>query len=261
MQSTESAPSAAATASSTGVSGLKATPTPSPSERAWRSRRAGRRMLRRGRSRCPHPLRRTASKCRSGSRDHQMAVEHRPPAVHQWRDRGEDDRADRDLGDEVAVPGVEVEDPRARLDQRAELLTETREVRRVDRRLDLDRACPVAPSHRSAHGNRRPRPLGLLRRERRHRAREAAGRRGSRRAGRERDGGRPRHGIDRRVLPSLRLPPATSTSRCVATSPATETAALALGLHARAVRTRRRPRELSTSRSTAPTRSRPAAGS
>ena len=41
MQSTRSAPSAAATASSTGVSGLNATPTPSPSERASAIARGG----------------------------------------------------------------------------------------------------------------------------------------------------------------------------------------------------------------------------
>ncbi len=79
--------------------------------------------------------------------DHQVAVEHGAPGMHQWRDRGEDDGADGDLGNEVAVAGIEVEDPCARLHERAELLTETGEVRRVDRRLDLDLPCPVAPCH------------------------------------------------------------------------------------------------------------------
>ena len=82
-----------------------------------------------------------------GVLDHQMAVEHGAPGVHQRRDRREDDRADRDLRDEMAVTGVEMEDPGARLHERAELCAESREVGRVDRRLDLDVGCPVAPCH------------------------------------------------------------------------------------------------------------------
>src|SRR5918996_2359395 len=42
--------------------------------------------------------------------DHEVAVETTAPRVHERRDRGEYDRADRDLRDEVAVADVEVED-------------------------------------------------------------------------------------------------------------------------------------------------------
>src|SRR3990170_3750087 len=80
---------------------------------------------------------------------HEVAVQSSSPSAHQGRDRGEDDRADGDLGDEVAVAGVEVEDPRAHVDQQAELLAEPREVRRIDRRLDLDSVCPLRPAHLS----------------------------------------------------------------------------------------------------------------
>ena len=53
---------------------------------------------------------------------------------------------DRDLGDEVAVADVEVEDPRAGVVKRFELLAEPREVGRVDRRLDLDVSLPTRPN-------------------------------------------------------------------------------------------------------------------
>ena len=79
--------------------------------------------------------------------DHQVAVERRSPRVDEWSDRGDHDRADRDLRDEVAVSGVEVEDAGARLHQRSELLAEAREVGGVDRRLDLHLPCPLAPAH------------------------------------------------------------------------------------------------------------------
>ena len=85
-----------------------------------------------------------------GLRDHEMAVEPRAPAADERRDGSEHDRADGDLRDEVAVAHVEVEHPRAGRLQRVELVAEAREVGRVDRRLDLDRVCPLGPAHRTA---------------------------------------------------------------------------------------------------------------
>ena len=79
--------------------------------------------------------------------DHQMAVD---PAVHpvdHRRDRTQDDRPDRHRRDEVPVADVEVEDPDAGVEQELDLVAEAREVRRVDGRLDLDRANPLPPRH------------------------------------------------------------------------------------------------------------------
>ena len=78
---------------------------------------------------------------------HEMAVEFCAPAACQRRYRCGHDRPDRDLGDEVSVAYVEVEDLGTCGPQRAELLAESREVGGVDRRLDLDRICPVGPAH------------------------------------------------------------------------------------------------------------------
>ncbi len=83
-----------------------------------------------------------------GVGDHQVAVEHAAPRVHQRSDRPQDDRADRHRGHEVPVPDVEMEDAAARVEQPLDLLAEAREVGRVQRRLDLDViADPVAPPH------------------------------------------------------------------------------------------------------------------
>ena len=81
--------------------------------------------------------------------DHQVAVEHAACVVHERRDRLEHDGADRHGLDEVAVADVEVEDACAGVQQHADLLPEPVEVRRVERRLDLDHSDPVALGHRS----------------------------------------------------------------------------------------------------------------
>jgi len=47
----------------------------------------------------------------------------------------------------VTVPDVEVEHASASLDEGCELLAEPGEVGRVQRRLHLDRTCPLAPAH------------------------------------------------------------------------------------------------------------------
>ena len=52
----------------------------------------------------------------------------------------------------MAVADVEVEDADAGVQQGLDLLAELREVRRVQRRLDLDGPNPVAPSHRTILG-------------------------------------------------------------------------------------------------------------
>src|SRR4029078_5507958 len=69
-----------------------------------------------------------------GLGDHEMAVEPRSPTANEWRGRGQDDRTDRDVGDEGPVADVEVEDPRADVVKSFELYAEPREVGRVDRR-------------------------------------------------------------------------------------------------------------------------------
>ena len=79
--------------------------------------------------------------------DHQMAVEHPACVVHERRDRLEHDGADRHGLDEVAVADVEVEDAAPGLQEHVDLLPETREVRRVERRLDLRVPHPLRPAH------------------------------------------------------------------------------------------------------------------
>src|SRR5262245_5754823 len=76
-----------------------------------------------------------------------MAVESSVEAADERRDGREDDRPDRDLRDEVPVTDVEVEDARPSGSQGLELGAQLREVRRVQRRLDLDGARPLAPAH------------------------------------------------------------------------------------------------------------------
>src|SRR5205814_8158667 len=63
---------------------------------------------------------------------------------------------------EVPVAGVEVEDARSGAQENVDLLAEAREVRRVERRLDLDSPDPgvpghAAPDHTTLHGRRRGR--------------------------------------------------------------------------------------------------------
>ena len=79
--------------------------------------------------------------------DHQVAVDATAVLVDHRSDRAQHDGADRHRRDEVAVADVEVEDARARVQQVLDLLAEPREVRRVQRRLDLDRPHPVLPGH------------------------------------------------------------------------------------------------------------------
>ena len=47
----------------------------------------------------------------------------------------------------MPISHVEVEDARASVEQRLDLVSESREVRRVEGRLDLDSADPVMPGH------------------------------------------------------------------------------------------------------------------
>ena len=86
--------------------------------------------------------------------DHQVAVDPAAVLVDERRDRAQHDRADRHRRDEVAVADVEVEDAGAGVQQGLDLLAEPREVRRVERRLDLDRPNPVAPRHGTILGRR-----------------------------------------------------------------------------------------------------------
>ncbi len=147
MQSTRSAPSAAPIASSSAVSGFRATPTPSPRARAWAIAPSRSSTASTWNVTLSPPARRERLEVPLRPLDHQVAVERRSPRMDERSDRGDHDRADRDLGDEVGVSGVEVDDLRARLDQHSELLAEAREVGGVDRRLDLHLACPLAPAH------------------------------------------------------------------------------------------------------------------
>src|SRR5829696_1389368 len=98
--------------------------------------------------------------------DHQMAVDPAAELVDLRRDRAEHDRANRHRRDEVPVPDVEVEHLRTFVRQVGDLLTEAPEVRRVERRLDLERPDPVAPANagdpttRFGGGRRRSRSCG-----------------------------------------------------------------------------------------------------
>ena len=147
MHSARSAPSAARAATATSVSGLKATPAPSPSSRA-------RAIVPRGvvdgldvEGDAVAAGRLHVLELPLGLGDHQVAVELSAALVDEAGDRPEHDRPDRDLADEVPVADVEVEDPDARVEQRLELRTEAREVRSVDRGLDLGPSYPVGPRH------------------------------------------------------------------------------------------------------------------
>ena len=146
MHSAMSTPFAAAAARSTSVSGLKAMPTPRPRSRACA---AARRVVdglhvERDAVAAGRP---DALEVLFGPRDHEVAVEHSSPLVHEGGDRAQHDRADGDLADEVAVADVEVEDAGSGIEQRSQLLAETGEVRGVDRRLDDARPCPLCPGH------------------------------------------------------------------------------------------------------------------
>src|SRR5579862_193931 len=77
--------------------------------------------------------------------DHQVAVEHAAHLVHEGRDRLQNDRPDGHGLDEMPVSDVEVEDAAAGAQENDDLTTEPREIRRVERRLDLDGPDPVAP--------------------------------------------------------------------------------------------------------------------
>jgi len=68
-----------------------------------------------------------------GLLDHEVAVEEPSPGVNERRERGEHDGTDRDLGNEPAVTHVELEDPRASSDESGDLVSESREVGRIER--------------------------------------------------------------------------------------------------------------------------------
>ena len=82
---------------------------------------------------------------RLGALDHQVAVDDAAGVVDQVGDRVDDQRADRDRRDEVAVHDVDVDHPRAGGEHLVDLLAEPGEVGREDRGSDLSAA-------------RRPRP-------------------------------------------------------------------------------------------------------
>ena len=79
---------------------------------------------------------------------HEMDVEDAAALAKERRDRLGHDRADRDRLDEVPVADVELEDLRAALEQGHHVVAQSREIRRVDRRLDLGPAHPLVPAHR-----------------------------------------------------------------------------------------------------------------
>ena len=79
--------------------------------------------------------------------DHQVAVEHPAGLVNERRDRLEHNGPDRHGLDEVAVADVEVEDATPGAQEHVDLLPEAREVRRVERRLDLGVPHPIRPAH------------------------------------------------------------------------------------------------------------------
>ena len=66
-----------------------------------------------------------------GVADLQVAVDHAFELVDERRDRLEDDRANGDGLDEMAVADVEVEEPGTRPDQVVDLIAEPEEVARV----------------------------------------------------------------------------------------------------------------------------------
>src|SRR5215210_3115261 len=85
--------------------------------------------------------------------DHEMAVDPPAPAVDQRGDRLQNDRADRHGLDEMAVPDVEMKDPRPRAKEVLDLVAEAGEVSRVEGRLDLRGSHPLPPAH-PAHSKR-----------------------------------------------------------------------------------------------------------
>src|SRR5712691_994910 len=137
MQRQRSARAAARIAVSGVVSGLKATPTPSPCSRASAIIVSGSSAT-------------STWDVTLGVVDHQVAVDHAAAAVDERRDRLEHDRPHRHRLDEVTVADVEMEDASARVHEDADLLAEVGKVRRVQRRLDLHHPHPVAPGHASA---------------------------------------------------------------------------------------------------------------
>ena len=68
--------------------------------------------------------------------DHQVDVERAAGVVDLVGDRGDDQRADRDRRDEVAVHDVDVDHPGAGVDHLGDLRAEPREVGGEDRRRD-----------------------------------------------------------------------------------------------------------------------------
>ena len=88
--------------------------------------------------RCEMPLRRL---------DHQVDVDAAAALVNQAAERPEHDRADDDRLDEVPIANVVVKEARTRGEQLLDLLSEAREVGRIEGRLDLGLSQPVCPGH------------------------------------------------------------------------------------------------------------------
>ena len=93
MQRTRSAPAEAATASATGVSGLKATPTPRSSERASAIALYGSSQASTWKVTLSPAGRLHLGEVVLRVRDHEMDVEDAAGLVDERRDRAEDDRA------------------------------------------------------------------------------------------------------------------------------------------------------------------------
>ena len=83
---------------------------------------------------------------------HQVAVDESTVVMDELRDRLEHDRPHRDRLDEVSVADVVMKDAYARADEHLDLLPESREVGRIDRRLDFRRSDPVVPTHGASLG-------------------------------------------------------------------------------------------------------------
>jgi hypothetical protein len=69
--------------------------------------------------------------------DHQVYVENRAAAVDELAQRFDDERPDRDRGDEVTVHHVDVDHLRARVEDHRHVPAQVGEVRREDRRRDV----------------------------------------------------------------------------------------------------------------------------
>ena len=132
MNSSRSISSRYGSTVSTGVSGLSVSPTPTPSSRRSREQRAGVAELDVHGAAVGAGVGEVVEQL-TGVVDHEVAVEEEVGALAQ---RLHDGRADREVGHEVAVHHVDVEQVGLGGDA-LDLVAEPREVGREDRRRDL----------------------------------------------------------------------------------------------------------------------------